>query len=69
MQFEIGEVIWGPHSTFPSWPGKLMKRYSGNKAKVCWFGTKEVSEVDLRSLKNLSDGLEAHHKERQKLRK
>ncbi len=69
-QFGVGEVIWGPHSGFPSWPGKLMKRSpSGNKAKVCWFGTKEVGEVDTLNLKNLSDGLEAHHRERKKLRK
>lgn len=39
------------------------------KVWVCWFGNKEVTEVDSYYLKNLSDGLEAHHSERQKLRK
>ena len=70
-RFEVGEVIWGPHGGFPSWPGKLLKRVSGghSKAKVCWFGNKDVSEVDAFSLKSLSDGLEAHHRERKKLRK
>ena len=68
----MGEVIWGPHGSFPSWPGKVLKRISsggGQRAKVCWFGNKEVSEVDAFSLKSLSDGLEAHHRERKKLRK
>ena len=68
----MGEVIWGPHGSFPSWPGKVLKRLSsggGHRAKVCWFGNKEVSEVDAFSLKSLSDGLEAHHRERKKLRK
>ena len=74
-RFEVGEVIWGPHGSFPSWPGKVLKRISssggngGPRAKVCWFGNKEVSEVDAFSLKSLSDGLEAHHRERKKLRK
>ena len=29
-RFEVGEVIWGPHGSFPSWPGKLLKRISGS---------------------------------------
>ena len=69
-RFEVGEVIWGPHGSFPSWPGKLLKRLSGGqKARVCWFGNKDVSDIDTFTLKSLSDGLEAHHRERKKLRK
>ena len=72
-RFEVGEVIWGPHGSFPSWPGKVLKRLSSGsgvqRARVCWFGNKEVSEVDAFALKSLSDGLEAHHRERKKLRK
>ena len=69
--FQVGEIIWGPHGNFPSWPGKLLSTPAskGSKAMVCWFGNKEVSQVSQEELKSLSDGLEAHHRERQKLRK
>ena len=71
-QFSVGEVVWGPHSNFPSWPGKLIQisdEGESEMVEVCWFGSKEVTQINAFALKNLSDGLEAHHRERKKLRK
>merc|ERR1719479_154208 len=69
-QFSVGELVWGPHGTFPSWPGKLVRfERDGSKVLVCWFGNRDTSQVNSHSLKSLSDGLEAHHRERKKLRK
>ena len=69
--FRPGEVVWGPHGSFPSWPGKVVtpSPSSGVKAVICWFGNKDVSAVDASDLKSLTEGLEEHHKQRQKLRK
>ena len=69
--FHLGEVVWGPHGTFPSWPGKVVtpSPCPGAKAVICWFGNKDVTAVDSADLKSLSEGLEEHHKQRQKLRK
>jgi len=65
-----GDIIWGPHGNFPSWPGKLMATAEDAAAvKVCWFGSCEETEVDTTQLQSLSDGLEAHHRERKRLRK
>ena len=69
-QFSVGELVWGPHGTFPSWPGKLIRfERDGSKVLVCWFGNRDTSQVNPHYLKSLSDGLEAHHRERKKLRK
>ena len=69
-QFNVGELVWGPHGTFPSWPGKLVRfERDGSKVLVCWFGNRDTSQVNPHYLKSLSDGLEAHHRERKKLRK
>ena len=69
-QFNVGELVWGPHGTFPSWPGKLVRfERDGSKVLVCWFGNRDTSQVNPEYLKSLSDGLEAHHRERKKLRK
>lgn len=67
--FQDGELVWGPHGNFPSWPGKLIRSDRSKKVLVCWFGNKDTTQVDTESLKSLSDGLEAHHRERKKLRK
>merc|ERR1719464_1946014 len=68
--FSEGELVWGPHGTFPSWPGKLVRfERDGSKVLVCWFGNRETSQVNSHYLKSLSDGLEDHHRERKKLRK
>ncbi len=69
-QFSVGELVWGPHGTFPSWPGKLVRfERDGSKVLVCWFGNRDTSQLNPHYLKSLSDGLEAHHRERKKLRK
>ena len=69
--FIEGEVVWGPNGVFPSWPGKLLANpdKTTGLAQVCWFGSKDVTEVNAGALKSLSDGLEAHHRERKRLRK
>ena len=68
--FSVGELVWGPHGTFPSWPGKLVRfERDGSKVLVCWFGNRDTSQVNSHHLKSLSDGLEDHHRERKKLRK
>ena len=71
QEFQDGELVWGPHGNFPSWPGKLIRSDQDRSTKVwvCWFGNKDTTQVDTHSLKSLSDGLEAHHRERSKLRK
>ena len=70
--FRVGDLVWGPAHGFPSWPGKLV-RGSGERAEgkvwVCWFGTRDLSEVEGHRLKTLSEGLEAHHRERKKSRR
>jgi hypothetical protein len=68
-EFQDGELVWGPHGNFPSWPGKLIRSDETDKVMVCWFGNKDTTQVDTQTLKSLSDGLEAHHRERKKLRK
>ena len=68
----MGEVIWGPHGNFPSWPGKLIQiseEPGDSLVEVCWFGSKEVTRINAFSLKNLTEGLDEHHRERKKLRK
>jgi len=75
--FKVGDLIWGPVNGFPSWPGKLVSGdesgISNSKSKdkvwVCWFGTKQISQVEGYKLKTLSEGLEAHHRERKKSRR
>ena len=68
----MNDLVWGPAHGFPSWPGKLV-RGSGERAEgkvwVCWFGTRDLSEVEGHRLKTLSEGLEAHHRERKKSRR
>ena len=70
--FRVNDLVWGPAHGFPSWPGKLV-RGSGERAEgkvwVCWFGTRDLSEVEGHRLKTLSEGLEAHHRERKKSRR
>ncbi len=71
--FSAGELVWGPRGNFPSWPGKLLESAAAGEGqrqvRVCWFGSKEETAVPAAALKDLSDGLEAHHKERKRLRK
>jgi len=67
--FEVGELVWGPRGTFSSWPGKVAAASDDRKAKVYFFGNRETAEVEHSRLKSLMEGLEEHHKERNKLRK
>eukprot|EP00090_Calanus_glacialis_P002090 TRINITY_DN11563_c0_g1_i1.p1 TRINITY_DN11563_c0_g1~~TRINITY_DN11563_c0_g1_i1.p1 ORF type:complete len:2112 (+),score=439.27 TRINITY_DN11563_c0_g1_i1:899-6337(+) len=75
--FKVGDVIWGPVNGSPSWPGKLVSGdeagVSNSKSKdkvwVCWFGTRQISQVEGYKLKTLSEGLESHHRERKKSRR
>merc|ERR1712193_199369 len=58
-KFSVGELVWGPHGTFPSWPGKLVRfERDGSKVLVCWFGNRDTSQVNSHYLKSLSEGLE-----------
>jgi len=70
--FRMGDLVWGPAHGFPSWPGKLV-RGTGERREgsvwVCWFGTRDLSQVEGHRLKTLSEGLEAHHRERKKSRR
>lgn len=70
--FRVGDLVWGPAHGFPSWPGKLV-RGQGERERgrvwVQWFGTRDASQVEGHRLKTLSEGLEAHHRERKKSRR
>ncbi|CAB4061814.1 MBD5 [Lepeophtheirus salmonis] len=68
--FKIGDLVWGPFGAFPSWPGKLIRGADEEqKVLICWFGSKAITEEDPTILKTLSEGFDAHHKERKKMRK
>ena len=76
-ELHVGDLVWGASRGYPSWPGKLVagtdvrsaaQRQSG-KLWVRWFGDHSVSQEEPAKLKTLSEGLEAHFKERQKARK
>ncbi|XP_059486737.1 methyl-CpG-binding domain protein 5-like isoform X2 [Neocloeon triangulifer] len=73
-----GDLVWGPFNGSPSWPGKLVSLSetlegggapSKSKGWVRWFGSTLHSQIELNSLKSLSEGLEAHHTATKKLRK
>ncbi|XP_065334907.1 mucin-2-like isoform X3 [Cloeon dipterum] len=73
-----GELVWGPFNGSPSWPGKLVSLNeslegggapSDSRGWVRWFGSTLHSQVELNSLKSLSEGLEAHHSATKKFRK
>ncbi|CAB3379741.1 Hypothetical predicted protein [Cloeon dipterum] len=73
-----GELVWGSFNGSPSWPGKLVSLNeslegggapSDSRGWVRWFGSTLHSQVELNSLKSLSDGLEAHHSATKKFRK
>lgn len=70
--FVVGDVVWGAAHGCPSWPGKLVEfdEKRKDKVRVRWFGgNKTATEVDLSTLQTLSQGLDAHHRARKKLRK
>jgi len=62
--------VWGPANGFSSWPGKIVSQDEDrSRCWVCWFTTKQVTQVEKSRLKTLSEGLEDHHRERKNSRK
>ena len=39
-QFSVGELVWGPHGTFPSWPGNWLD--SSGILQKSWFVGSEI---------------------------
>ena len=67
---KLGDIVWGPANGFPSWPGKIVSQDEDRtRCWVCWFTTKQVTQVEKSKLKTLSEGLEDHHRERKNSRK
>nr|XP_023017334.1 nuclear receptor coactivator 6-like isoform X1 [Leptinotarsa decemlineata] len=67
-RFTLGELVWGPAKGCSAWPGKIIKLHDAS-VSVKWFGSEKfVSEIDCHSLQTLSEGLDAHHQARKKLR-
>ena len=75
-KLEIGDVVWGCAQGSAAWPGKvealdpITNGLSPVAAWIRWYGgNNSISRVEIKNLKSLSDGLEAHHKARKKFRK
>ena len=67
---KLGDIVWGPANGFSSWPGKIVSQDEDrSRCWVCWFTTKQVTQVEKSRLKTLSEGLEDHHRERKNSRK
>lgn len=74
-KLEVGEVVWGAARGSTAWPGKVESLGAPGSLTVWvrWYGGggsgNNLSQVDAKTLKSLSDGLEAHHRARKKFRK
>lgn len=71
-KLEVGEVVWGAARGSAAWPGKVEALGAPGSLDVWirWYGPgNSLSQVDIKSLKSLSEGLEAHHRARKKFRK
>ena len=69
-QFALSDIVWGPVNGSPSWPGKIVSEDEDrSKVWVCWFVSRQVSQIDVSKLKTLTQGLEDHHKERKNSRR
>ena len=67
---QLEDIVWGPVNGYPSWPGKVVsKDEDRSKVWVCWFVTRQVTQIEVIKLKSLSEGLEDHHKERKNSRR
>ena len=67
---KLGDIVWGPANGFSSWPGKIISQDEDrSRCWVCWFATRQVTQVEKSKLKTLSEGLEDHHRERKHSRK
>ena len=68
--YRLGDIVWGPINGSPSWPGKIVSQDEDRtKVWVCWFATRQVTQIDVSKLKSLSEGLDDHHKERKNSRR
>ncbi|KAG7212914.1 hypothetical protein KM043_002264 [Ampulex compressa] len=71
-KLEVGELVWGAARGSPAWPGKVESLGPPGTMTVWvrWYGGGGTrSQVDVKALKSLSEGLEAHHRARKKFRK
>lgn len=69
-KLEVGELVWGAARGNPAWPGKVESVSSPGTVWVRWYGSGGTrSQVEIKTLKSLSEGLEAHHRARKKFRK
>merc|ERR1712183_699120 len=69
-QFALSDIVWGPVNGSPSWPGKIVSEDEDrSKVWVCWFVSRQVSQIDVSKLKTLTQGLEDHHRERKNSRR
>ncbi|XP_033127335.1 uncharacterized protein LOC117125068 isoform X2 [Anneissia japonica] len=75
--FGIGDLVWGQIRGCASWPGKVVcendvkghRHSETGKIWVKWFGDHTFTQVEPDKLKNLTEGLEAHHTTRARSRR
>ncbi|XP_071943581.1 uncharacterized protein [Antedon mediterranea] len=75
--FGIGDLVWGQIRGCASWPGKVVsesdvkghRNSESGKIWVKWFGDHTFTQVEPDKLKNLTEGLEAHHTTRARSRR
>ena len=68
--YSLGDIVWGPINGSPSWPGKVVSQDEDRtKLWVCWFQSRQVTQIEISKLKSLSEGLEDHHRERKNSRR
>lgn len=71
----VGDLVWGAARGSPAWPGKVESLGPPGTMTVWvrWYGGGGGrTQVDVKALKSLSEGLEAHHQKygaRKKYRK
>lgn len=68
----VGELVWGAARGSPAWPGKVESLGPPGTMTVWvrWYGGGgSRTQVNVKTLKSLSEGLEAHHRARKKFRK
>lgn len=68
----VGDLVWGAARGSPAWPGKVESLGPPGTMTVWvrWYGGGGGrTQVDVKTLKSLSEGLEAHHRARKKFRK
>lgn len=68
----VGDLVWGAARGSPAWPGKVESLGPPGTMMVWvrWYGGGgSRTQVDVKALKSLSEGLEAHHRARKKFRK